>query len=530
MPNWKKVIVSGSNASLSSVFANNVTASVFSGSFTGSLQGTASFATTASYALNAKTVESITGAQYFIPVFNSTSSLITSSIYQSSSFTAIGATSSLHPNAIETFLVNSLTNSYNLISGHANIDEYVQLNIKNFSGGPSASADIVATADTGDEESNYINMGINSSGYTYNNAVGGALDAYLYNTGENLLIGNVTEGKQIIFFNGGFNVIENASLWIHDQGTISINTDQFNATNPPSLVVYAPNSTTNTLIEGVGESNQFLQLAISNQNSGSLASSDIVAYNNIDPTNQGFGFIDMGINSTNFNDPTNYPGWIAGHSYLYTDAPGMIIGSTSGSSQINMFVGGANPITNSKLLIKANNQHLLTGSLSATQGFTGSLLGTASFATTASFALNAGAGSGFPFSGSAVITGSLLVSGSGLTVTGSLSTLGTLDLNNARFNSTSSATTAGTTIVSSNATGSFNSAFYNYYISSGSNARAGQIMSVWSGSTIQYTEVTTNDIGNTNTASLAVTLATGNVRLSFTAPGVWTVRSIVNLL
>jgi hypothetical protein len=139
-------------------------------------------------------------------------------------------------------------------------------------------------------------------------------------------------------------------------------------------------------------------------------------------------------------------------------------------------------------------------------------------------------GSGFPFSGSAVITGSLLVSGSGLTVTGSLSTLGTLDLNNARFNSTSSATSAGTTIVSSNATGSFNSAFYNYYISSGSNARAGQIMSVWSGSTIQYTEVTTTDLGNTNTASLAVTLATGNVRLSFTAPGVWTVRSIVNLL
>jgi len=44
----------------------------------------------------------------------------------------------------------------------------------------------------------------------------------------------------------------------------------------------------------------------------------------------------------------------------------------------------------------------------------------ASFATTASFALNAG-GSGFPFSGDAVITGSLLVSGSGLRVSGSTS-------------------------------------------------------------------------------------------------------------
>jgi filamentous hemagglutinin len=50
-----------------------------------------------------------------------------------------------------------------------------------------------------------------------------------------------------------------------------------------------------------------------------------------------------------------------------------------------------------------------------------------SFATTASFALNGGSGgSGFPFSGSAVITGSLLISGSGLTVTGSVSLSGSL--------------------------------------------------------------------------------------------------------
>jgi hypothetical protein len=47
---------------------------------------------------------------------------------------------------------------------------------------------------------------------------------------------------------------------------------------------------------------------------------------------------------------------------------------------------------------------------------TGSIIGTASFATTASFALNAGGGggSGFPFAGTALITGSIvLTSGSG---------------------------------------------------------------------------------------------------------------------
>jgi hypothetical protein len=45
---------------------------------------------------------------------------------------------------------------------------------------------------------------------------------------------------------------------------------------------------------------------------------------------------------------------------------------------------------------------------------TGSIIGTASFASTASFALNAGGGSGFPFTGTALITGSIvLTSGSG---------------------------------------------------------------------------------------------------------------------
>jgi len=54
MPNWKKIIVSGSDASLNSLKVTlNVTASSFTGSFTGSLLGTSSYASsalTASYA------------------------------------------------------------------------------------------------------------------------------------------------------------------------------------------------------------------------------------------------------------------------------------------------------------------------------------------------------------------------------------------------------------------------------------------------------------------------------------------------
>lgn len=61
----------------------------------------------------------------------------------------------------------------------------------------------------------------------------------------------------------------------------------------------------------------------------------------------------------------------------------------------------------------------------ATGSFSGSLVGSASFATTASFALNSGGGSGFPFTGSARLTGSLDVTGS-VRISGSLNITGSV--------------------------------------------------------------------------------------------------------
>jgi hypothetical protein len=65
-------------------------------------------------------------------------------------------------------------------------------------------------------------------------------------------------------------------------------------------------------------------------------------------------------------------------------------------------------------IINSSRNVIISGSLLVS----GSIIGTASFATTASFALNAGSGggggAGFPFAGTAVITGSIvLTSGSG---------------------------------------------------------------------------------------------------------------------
>ena len=93
--------------------------------------------------------------------------------------------------------------------------------------------------------------------------------------------------------------------------------------------------------------------------------------------------------------------------------------SVNGAAGVNVFSSNADILfITGALLVTGSTQ--ITGSLSVSGSITGSLEGTASyslFALTSSYSLG---GSGFPFSGSAVITGSLIVSGSGLTITGSV--------------------------------------------------------------------------------------------------------------
>jgi hypothetical protein len=103
-------------------------------------------------------------------------------------------------------------------------------------------------------------------------------------------------------------------------------------------------------------------------------------------------------------------------------------------------------------------------------------------------------------------------------------------IGNSQFNTTGSATANGTTAVSQIPTGSYTSAFYRYTLASASNARAGEVISVWSGSVVRFSEFTTTDIGNTSTAVFSVTISSGNVVLNLSSSGGWNVKSIANLL
>ncbi len=134
---------------------------------------------------------------------------------------AIGTTPafSLYP---EKLLVDAgTTSSYNVISGKGSINNYLQLNIQNKNDGGSASSDVVATADNGDEGNNYIDMGINSSANS-SNYFGGANDAYLYTQGQNLLIGTAANSKSVVFLTGGGTQSSNERMRIDGTGNVGI--------------------------------------------------------------------------------------------------------------------------------------------------------------------------------------------------------------------------------------------------------------------------------------------------------------------
>jgi hypothetical protein len=119
----------------------------------------------------------------------------------------------LYPTDVAAFLTNNNT--------------YTQVNFTNTNSGDSASGDYVVTADNGTDTTNYIDMGINNSGFTTGPSwsINGALDGYLYTSDGNLSVG-AASAKYVSFFTGGLSLL-NERLRITPSGLIGVAT-----TNP----------------------------------------------------------------------------------------------------------------------------------------------------------------------------------------------------------------------------------------------------------------------------------------------------------
>ena len=90
--------------------------------------------------------------------------------------------------------------------------------------------------------------------------------------------------------------------------------------------------------------------------------------------------------------------------------------------------------------------------------------------------------------------------------------------------------TAGTNTIYSIPTSAYTGAFYEYtLISTGTTgARAGQIMTIWSGTSANFTETSTLDIGITTGVTFTVAVSGSNAVLSSSATTAgWTVKTII---
>ena len=144
---------------------------------------------------------------------------------------------------------------------------------------------------------------------------------------------------------------------------------------------------------------------------------------------------------------------------------------------------------------------------SFTGSFSGSLTGLASNATSASFAATSS------FSQNLTV-GSTLVLDATLTDYASVI-----------------ASSVGSNNLFSQNTSSYTSAFFKYTCASASNARSGEVVAVWNGATVQFTDFSTVDVGTTTAITSSVVIVTGQVQFNMqTNTSGWAIKSMATFI
>lgn len=164
-----------------------------------------------------------------------------------------------------------------------------------------------------------------------------------------------TDGR--IAYNNGGVYGEHASLFFDD-------TNQILNVGGGTITGYTPSSTTDAIWATKSTNSFFAGLNAQNASAGTLASTDIIAYNDT-----GTNYIDMGIASSG-NTDANYTSGQANSSYLYGYGEKMTIGTgTSGKSL--QFITGGTLTANIRMTIDGNGLITHTTSGTTSTQFTG---------------------------------------------------------------------------------------------------------------------------------------------------------------
>jgi hypothetical protein len=108
--------------------------------------------------------------------------------------------------------------SYCIADISSNQNGYSQFNLRNTNTGSNASGDLVITTDNGTDTTNFIDLGINNTGFSTTTwTVNGALDGYLYSANTNFSVGVAFTNRYLSFFAGG-TLAANEKIRITDTG------------------------------------------------------------------------------------------------------------------------------------------------------------------------------------------------------------------------------------------------------------------------------------------------------------------------
>ena len=116
-------------------------------------------------------------------------------------------------------------------------------------------------------------------------------------------------------------------------------------------------------------------------------------------------------------------------------------------------------------------------------------------------------------------------------VNGDVNISGTASINDVSLDTLSITVHSGSTVINQVPSSSFNARFYDYYIQSGSNLRAGSLMTVLDENETRYIDTSTTDIGNTSAFSFSTNISSGNLSLvTTTDSNGWTVKTFIRSL
>jgi hypothetical protein len=187
--------------------------------------------------------------------------------------------------------------------------------------------------------------------------------------------------------------------------------------------------------------------------------------------------------------------------------------------------GSGASVSASYATFAASSSYALSASyaLNASTATTASFATSAANATTASYVQNAASAS-YAFTSSYAATSSF---SRDFTVGSSL----VIDQTLTDYTSVAASSVGSNNLFTQN-TGSYTSAFFKYTCYSASfAARAGEVIAVWNGTSVQFTDFSTVDFGNTTPVTASVSIVTGQVQLNIqTNTSGWTIKSMATFI